>query len=121
MRAFPDRSGKWLISNNGGAVSVWSRNGRELFYRTDDQRIMVVTYTAKGDVFVPDKPRVWFDKRVFVDVLGRNLDLAPDGKRFVTLTPAESADEQKTQNHVIFLENFSDELRRRLGTAKDVR
>ena len=38
VRAFPDKGGKWLISNGGGVMAVWSRNGRELFYRTLDQR-----------------------------------------------------------------------------------
>ena len=34
VRAFPDKGGKWQISNSGGAYPVWSRNGRELFFRT---------------------------------------------------------------------------------------
>jgi Tol biopolymer transport system component len=54
VRAFPDKGGKWLISNSGGVLAVWSRNRRELFYRTPDQHIMVVAYTVKGDVFVAD-------------------------------------------------------------------
>ena len=35
VRAFPDKGGKWQISNNGGVFAVWSRNGHELFYRTE--------------------------------------------------------------------------------------
>ena len=39
-------------------------------------------------------------------------DLAPDGKRIVALMPAaESKGAQAAQNHVVFLENFFDELR----------
>ena len=30
------------------SMPVWSRNGHELFYRTEDQRIMVANYTVKG-------------------------------------------------------------------------
>ena len=37
VRAFPDKGGKWQISNSGGIYPVWSRNGRELFFRTDGQ------------------------------------------------------------------------------------
>jgi hypothetical protein len=29
--------------------------------------------------------------------------------------PAAAVDEQKTQNHVIFLQNFADEVRRRIA------
>jgi hypothetical protein len=32
----------------------WSRNGRELFFETLDNRIMVVNYLANGDSFVPE-------------------------------------------------------------------
>ncbi len=38
VRAFPDKGGKWQISNAGGAYPIWSSNGHELFFRTDDNR-----------------------------------------------------------------------------------
>jgi len=116
VRAFPDKGGKWQISNAGGAYPVWSRNGRELFFRSNDNRIMVAAYAVKGDSFVADKPKVWSEKRLadFGTVGFASYDLAPDGKRIVALMPVETPDSQKAQNHVIFLENFFDELRRRL-------
>ena len=120
VRAFPDRGGKWQVSNGGGAYPMWSRNGRELFFETVDDLIMVAGYTVKGDSFVPDKPRLWSTKKL---VGGRansikNFDLAPDGKRIVALMPADSPESQQSQNHVIFLENFFDELRRRVPVDK---
>lgn len=45
-------------------------------------------------------------------------DLAPDGKRVVALMPVATPEAQQTQNHVIFLENFSDELRRKVPMGK---
>jgi Tol biopolymer transport system component/predicted Ser/Thr protein kinase len=114
VRAFPDKGGKWQISNNGGVYPVWARNGRDLFFRTEDNLIMVAAYTGKGDSFVADKPRVWSEKRIGDSGLtGTNYDVAPDGKRIVALMPAGGPDEQKTQSHVIFLQNFFDEVRRR--------
>ena len=44
---------------------------------------------------------------------GKNVDLAPDGKRIVVLMRAEGGEAQQSRNHVVFLENFFDELRRR--------
>jgi hypothetical protein len=44
---------------------------------------------------------------------GTNYDVAPDGKRIVALMPVEALEAQSAKNHVIFLENFFDELRRR--------
>jgi hypothetical protein len=120
VRAFPDKGGKWQISNAGGAYPVWSSNGRELFFRTDDNRIMVAPYVAKADSFVTDSPRLWSEKRLAnLGAVGySNYDLAPDGKRIVALMPVETPEAQQTQSHVIFLENFSDELQRKVPTSK---
>jgi Tol biopolymer transport system component len=119
VRAFPDKGGRWQISNAGGTWIEWSRNGRELFFRTLDNRIMVASYTAKGDSFVADKPRVWSEKQLADFGPGvPNYDLAPDGKRIAALMPVEAPETKKAQNHVIFLENFFDELRRRVPAPK---
>jgi serine/threonine protein kinase/Tol biopolymer transport system component len=113
VRAFPDKGGKWQISNDGGAYPMWSHNGRELFFETPDNRIMVAAYAVKGDSFVADKPKKWSEKQLAGMVgFGRNIDLAPDGKRVVALMPVETARGQEAQHHVIFLENFFDEVRR---------
>jgi hypothetical protein len=113
VRAFPSKEGKWQISNNGGAVPEWAHNSHELFFRTLDNQIMVADYTVRGDRFVADKPRLWSEKRI-ANVGGLpNYGLAPDGKRVVALMPAETPDAQRAQSHVILLENFFDELRRK--------
>jgi len=114
VRAFPDKGIQVQISNAGGTMPVWSPNGHELFYRTEDHRIMVVNYTVKGESFVPDKPRVWFGKELANVGLAKNFDLAPDGKRFVVLMPAVSP-EPRAQNHVMLVVNFLDEVRRRVA------
>jgi Tol biopolymer transport system component len=118
VRAFPDKGGKRQISNSGGGYPMWSRNGRELFFETLDNHIMVAAYTVKDDSFVADKPRVWSEKQIGITAnAARNVDLAPDGKRIIALMPVETAEGQKARNHVIFLENFFDELRRRVPTG----
>ncbi len=117
VRAFPapaaGQGGKWQISNSGGTAPVWSRNGRELLYRSGDQ-IMTVSYAVSGDLFVAEKPRVWTDK------LGGAIgfDLAPDSKRMVVTTPLATSEGPKLDHHVVFLLNFFDELRRRVPVDK---
>jgi serine/threonine-protein kinase len=119
VRAFPDKGTRVLVSNAGGMIPVWSGNGRELFYRTEDHRIMAVSYTTKGDVFIPEKPRLWSTKQLANMGTGRNYDLAPDGNRCVVLTPADSGQPRETQSHVNLVVNFFDEVRRRVeGQAK---
>jgi serine/threonine-protein kinase len=118
VRAFPDKGGKWQISNSGGANPMWSRAGHELFFETLDNHIMMATYTVKGDSLVADKPRLWSEKQLGGSATVKNIDLAPDGKRIAALMPAETAEAQKSQSHVIFLENFFDEVRRKVPVGQ---
>jgi len=118
VRAFPDRGTRWLISSGGGTMPVWSRNGRELFYRNDDSRIMVATYTVNGETFSADKPRVWSERRLANTGLTPLFDLAPDGKRFLVLMAPEAPASALTQSHVTLMTNFFDELRRRVPQGR---
>jgi serine/threonine-protein kinase len=113
IRAFPDKGAKWQISSAGGVYPMWSRSRRELFFESFDNRIMVVGYTIQGDSFVHDNPRLWSEKQLTNTANARkNFDLAPDGNRIVAVMPAERGEQQQSQHHVVFLENFFDELRR---------
>ena len=56
VQAYPKKGIKVPISNSGGTTPVWGTN--ELFYRSDDQRIMVASYKVQGDSFIAEKPRV---------------------------------------------------------------
>jgi serine/threonine-protein kinase len=114
VRPYPAANGgKWQISTAGGLYPLWSDNGRELFYETPDYRIMVVDYKVEGASFVFGKPQLWSDKQLF-HAGTMNLDLAPDGKRFAVLAPVENAGPEKGSVHVVILENFFDELKRRV-------
>jgi Tol biopolymer transport system component len=114
VRPFPVASGgRWQISAGGGLYAFWSHNGRELFYETMDNRIMVVDYMTSGDSFVPGKRRLWSERQLFY-AGSPHLDLAPDGKRFAVLTLPETAPGEKGSVHVTVLLNFFDELKRRI-------
>jgi hypothetical protein len=65
-----------------------------------------------------DKARLWSGKQLPRTTLNANYDLAPDGKRIALIMPAESPEEPKAQNQVIFLQNFFDEVRRRAPVGK---
>jgi Tol biopolymer transport system component len=112
VRAFPvapsGGTPEAMVSNNGGVHPRWSPSGRELFYLEGD-RIMSVTFTVNGDTFVPDKPRVFLEKA------GRQWDVAPDG-RLAIVEPSESQPGAvpAADHHVVFLEHFIDEVKRRV-------
>jgi len=114
--AFPPptsgQGGRWQISNNGGTFPRWFRTGHDLLYQSGDQ-ILIASYTVKGDTFVAEKPRVWIAR-----LGGTQWDLAPDGKRVAVVTPVGSADAPKQEHEVVFIQNFFDELRRRVPLGK---
>lgn len=118
VRAYPDNGTQVQISNAGGLSPVWSRNNHELFYRTEDQRVMVASYRVSGGSFQADKPRVWFGKQLANLGQGGGFDVAPDGKRAVALMQAEAAEPAEAQHHVMLILNFFDEVRRRVGQTK---
>jgi serine/threonine protein kinase/WD40 repeat protein len=117
VRAFPDKGGHWQISSNGGTSPVFSRKDKELFFfDIPDDRIMVVSYTVKGDSFVAEKPRVWSGQSLALALsgaVGAQYDVFPDGKRIAAATYALGPTQQDA-GHVIFLENFIDELQRKI-------
>src|SRR5262249_14306534 len=117
VRPFPGPGGKWQISTAGGLEGVWSRTRRELLYRTPDNRIMVASYTVEGDSFKADKPRLWSEQAIqFRNRFPRSFDLHPDDDRIAAAVPTGQAEEKL--DHVTFIFNFFDELRRIAPPAK---
>jgi hypothetical protein len=112
---FPNHRVKVQVSSGGGAMPVWSKNGHELFYRTVTSHIlMVVGYQAEGQAFRSERAKPWSEKRLANMGSTRNFDLAPDGKRFLVLMPADGPAPTEGQSHVTLLANFFDEVRRRV-------
>jgi serine/threonine-protein kinase len=108
VRAYPDSGSQWQVSNAGGVYPTWSRTGKELLYRTDDNRVMTVAYAVAGDAFRPDKPRPWTERRLANVGQWKNFDSAPDG-RIVALLPVE----QKEPDHrIVYVSNLLQLLRR---------
>jgi serine/threonine-protein kinase len=116
VRAFPapvsGQGGRWQISNNGGSLPTWSHDGRDILYRAGDQ-VLAVGYRVTGDVFVADRPRLW-------GKLGgaTGFKLGPDTKRLLVSVPTVATGAPKQEHTVVFLQNFFDELRRRVPTAR---
>jgi serine/threonine-protein kinase len=76
---------------------------------------MVAKYTVNGDSIVLEKPRLWTEKRLASLGLVGTYSVSSDGKRVAAVVSAGTPEAQTTQNHVTFLLNFFDEIRRRLA------
>jgi Tol biopolymer transport system component len=86
------RGGKWLVSRGGGVQARWHRNGRELFYISPDSKMMSVEVNTRP-VFQSGTPHPLFQTEI-VDTRVRtgpiSWDVAPDGNRFLIITPNSS-------------------------------
>ncbi len=103
------------LSNNGIIKSRPALSRIEGLFRNENNQIMVAAYSIKGDSFVQGKPRIWSETRLADLALIRMYDLASDGKRIAALMSSEA---QTPQTHITFLENFCDELRRRVPVGE---
>jgi dipeptidyl aminopeptidase/acylaminoacyl peptidase len=115
VRPFPGPGGMWLISTGGGVTPTWSRTRRELLYRSPDNQVMVATYTATGDLFRAEKPRLWAEGYIGPQTGQRSFDLHPDGERIAVAPELGSVD--RPQDRLVFILNFFDELRRMASTG----
>jgi Tol biopolymer transport system component len=114
VQPYPGPGGKWQISTEGGAEPMWSRNGRELFYRSGGKMMAVDIATQPG--FTVGKPRMLFEGQyVPTPTTSPNYDVAPDGQRFLMLKPVEQAQAAPTQINVVL--NWFEELKRRVPSG----
>jgi hypothetical protein len=56
VSSFPPGGGKWQISDEGGSQSLWSKDGRKLYYRTNEG-VMFVDVLDGGDSFRAGRPQ----------------------------------------------------------------
>ncbi len=84
VRPYPTGDGKWTVSRDGGREPVWSRNGREIYYRRQDQVLAVPVLQGSG--LRVGEPVVLFGGRA--DAYdgpngSRSFDVTADGQRFL--------------------------------------
>ena len=112
MKAFTGSSGAISISTGGGREPLWSRNGRELFYRQGD-RLMSVSIDDAATPLLR-APRLLFEEPYQSDLyVGLpNYDVAADG-RFIMVS-----DPQATIAQFTIVQNWFEELKRRVPPAR---
>jgi serine/threonine protein kinase/Tol biopolymer transport system component len=113
VQPYPGPGGKYQISPGSADDPTWSRTASEfLFLNTTELRLMVMPYHVEGSTFVAGKPVPLNETRISGRPRppSRDLDLHPDGQRFV-VAGTESEEAQRL-DRVVFVFNFFDELRR---------
>jgi len=95
VQTFPEPGGKWQISTDGGHYPVWSRDGRELYFISRDNKMMAVEVKAEGQKFEAGVPKALFA----VSDLSQ-FDVGKDG-RFLVRVPQVEATGSVSVNVVV--------------------
>ena len=91
VRPFPDGN-RWVrqISTRGGSSPLWGRSGRELFYISEDDALVVATIDAESEFRVTSRRELFSVTQYYWDLANRTYDVSPDDERFVMLRFVES-------------------------------
>jgi eukaryotic-like serine/threonine-protein kinase len=87
VQPFPPSGAKGQVSYGGGLYPLWRGDGKELFYMTDDGKILSAQIKSETP-FQSTVPEQLFQPNVKF-VPGFPYAVSPDGQRFLINTPAE--------------------------------
>jgi Tol biopolymer transport system component len=93
--AFPEPRGKKPISTGGGTFPKWGAGGRELYYISPENKLMVVSLKLGSDTVEPSAPRELFQLPLRSPA-GPTYEPSRDGQRFLVLTSPEQAQQPLT-------------------------
>jgi hypothetical protein len=114
VQPFPPGGSKPIkVSEAGGRIARWLSNGREIVYRTDDHRLMVVGYEVRNGTFIAGEPKEWTPVRLGDTGVISNFDV--HGDRVVGLVPVSTDEAERARTHATVIPGFVDEVRRRLA------
>jgi len=116
IRHFPDvNAGRLQVSAAGGTGALWSRDGREVYYRNLNSEMVAVPVTV-GTTLRAGEPRVLFEIPSDVAVIDANFytawDVASDGRFLMTRSIATPS---QFEAPLIVVENWFEEVKAKLG------
>ncbi len=114
LRPFPNAGGgRWQLSTDGGIEPIWSRNGRELYFRTTDGATVMAAGLADGPNAATSRVllRLPADDDFELNPRNRLIDVHPDG-RFLMIQRAGMTD---VSGDLVVVLNWFDELKEKVG------
>ncbi len=85
VRSFPGSGGKWQVSADGGGEPHWSADGRTIYFRSLDSKIMAVSVES-GAHFSAGVPKPLFPVRLQAGIRRNDFLVSRDGRRFLLLS-----------------------------------
>lgn len=117
VRPFPGPGGKWLISQVGGIEPIWARNGKRMYFRSNDDSSVWGVDIQTGAGVSAGKPRLMFN---LPGMMGghpsRAWDVSLDGKRFLMVKLEEVKPTPVTE--LVFVVDWIQDLQRLAPKAK---
>jgi serine/threonine-protein kinase len=112
---FPNAAdAKWAVSTGGGTEPLWSRGGREIFYRNARGEIVAVRVETEPTFSAGPTSVLFAATQYLASALHRQYDVTADGQRFIMLRPVGGG----VQSQLILVQNFFEELKARVVPAK---
>ena len=75
------------VSSTGGSFARWRADGKELFYRSTDGRLMAVPVSSNDDRVELGTPVALIDIVEPLGTFAYPYDISPDGQKILTLKP----------------------------------
>ena len=117
VRPYPNTDGgQRKISTNGGRQSVWSRTGRELFYRDFGGAIIAVPVTP-GERLLRGEPTTILPanpgyRGAGAALSARSYDVSPDGSRFLMIKLGDAS----RPPSIVVVQNWFEDLKARASS-----
>jgi serine/threonine-protein kinase len=117
VQPFPATGARYQISKDGGLDSIWSREGKELFYFALPQLQLTAVSVSTEHGFTFGNPAP-LPKVVLEQESGgveRNYDITPDGQRFIgVIDPAQGQVGTAAAPQINVVLNWLEELKQRV-------
>ena len=108
VRPYPALGAKTQVSSAGGDAPVWSRDGKQLFFRSGCE--LWVTDVRTATTFSASKPRLLLKQDCMNSLPVRDWDVSLDGQHFL-MTKLSSPKPQPV-TELIVVQNWFEELKR---------
>jgi Tol biopolymer transport system component len=91
VQSFPEPGRKVRVSQSGGQLARWRRDGKELYYMAADDKLMAVPVQT-GTSFTAGAPVALFELGSYGRRTDRYMyDVSPDGQKFLVIHQLEDA------------------------------
>jgi hypothetical protein len=107
VQTFPTSGGKWPVSTKGGSMPQWRGDGKEMFYLSNDGKLISVEVKT-GGTFEAGISKALFDLSAVRMISGSSYAVTADGQRFIFVSRMEEA----APSSLVVVVNWTAELKK---------